>query len=75
MAQAEQIRTLSKFNITETDDAYAIHIEDDAGDVIEFQATPEQIDLIADALDELLYADDALEVEDEDEDEVEEEEE
>ncbi len=69
MAQAEQIRTLSKFNITETDDAYAIHIEDDAGDVIEFQATPEQVDLIADALDELLYADDALEVDDEDEDE------
>jgi hypothetical protein len=66
MAQADQIRTLSKFNITETGDAYAIHIEDDAGDVIEFQATPEQVDLIADALDELLYADDALEVEDED---------
>jgi hypothetical protein len=65
MAQAEQIRTLSKFNITETDDAYAIHIEDDAGEMIEFQATPEQIDLIADVLDELLYADDALEVDEE----------
>ena len=68
MAQAEQIRTLSKFNITETDDAYAIHIEDDAGQVVELQATPEQIDLIADTLDDLLYADDAVD-EDEFEDE------
>ena len=69
MAQAEQIRTLSKFNITETGDAYAIHIEDDAGEMIEFQATPEQIDLIADVLDELLYADDALEVDEEEDEE------
>lgn len=71
MATAET-KTLSKFTITEAgDDAYAIHIEDDAGDVMEFRATPEQVDVIADALDELLYADDALDDEDEDEDELE----
>ncbi len=70
MAQAKPTRTLAKFTVTETDDAYAIHIEDDAGETLEFQATPEQIDVIADALDELLYQDDAVD-EDDDEDELE----
>ena len=59
MANAK--KTLSKFTINPTKDAFSLHIEDDAGEVIEFEATPEQLDLIAEAIEDLLGDDDAAE--------------
>jgi hypothetical protein len=53
-------RTLSRFSIQTKGEAFSLHIEDDAGEVTEFDATPEQIDLIAEAIDELLDEDDSL---------------
>jgi hypothetical protein len=50
-------KTLSRFTIERDGDAFSLHIEDDAGDVIEFEATAEQVDVIAEALDTLLEED------------------
>jgi hypothetical protein len=58
-------KTLSRFGIETKGEGFSLHIEDDAGEVIEFDATAEQIDLIVEALDDLLDEDDSLdEVED-----------
>ena len=53
-------KTLSRFTIERDGDAFSLHIEDDAGDVIEFEATAEQVDVIAEALDTLLEEDDSV---------------
>ncbi len=61
--------TLAKFTVEKNGDAYQLHIEDDAGETIELRASFEQVELLADALDELLGADDtgaAVEAEDTD---------
>ena len=52
-------KTLEKFTITESGDGFSLHIEDETGQVLELTATREQIDLIADTLDELLSRDDS----------------
>jgi hypothetical protein len=57
---AATAKTLSRFTIEAKGDVYSLHIEDDAGEAIEFEATPEQIDLIAYELDALLEEDDSL---------------
>lgn len=60
MAQAREASILSKFTVVETgEDAYAIHIEDAEGRSFDLTATADQIDEMADALDEALFADDA----------------
>jgi hypothetical protein len=56
---ARSTKTLSRFTVQRRGDGFSLHIEDDAGDVIEFQATADQLDVIADALDEVLEEDDA----------------
>ncbi len=43
---------LATFTIEPAEDGYLLHIEDDDGQAIEFQATAEQLDLIAEAIDE-----------------------
>jgi hypothetical protein len=53
-------KTLSRFSIERNGDAFSLHIEDDAGDIIEFEATAEQIDVISERLDSLLEEDDAI---------------
>ncbi len=53
-------KTLSRFTVEAKGETFSLHIEDDAGDVIEFEATAEQIEIIADELDALLEEDDAL---------------
>lgn len=56
-------KKLAKFTITEAGEGFALHIEDEAGDVLELSATRDQIDVIADTLDEILeQGDDADEV-------------
>jgi uncharacterized protein YegP (UPF0339 family) len=64
-------RTLAQFSITpDSDGDYTLHLEDDDGETIEFTASYEQLDLVMEAIDEVLDADeeDALAV-DADEDE------
>ncbi len=53
------IKTLAKFTIAEAGEDFSLHIEDEAGHVLEFSATRDQIDLIADRLDEILSQDDS----------------
>ncbi len=61
-------KTLAKFTIAEAGEEFSLHIEDEAGHVLEFSATRDQIDLIADRLDEILsQGDSADEVELDDE--------
>ena len=59
-----KVQSLSQFTLSETPDGYLIEIEGDGGAAMAVTATPEQIDAIIDALDDLLSED---EVEHEDE--------
>ena len=67
-------KKLAKFNVAAAGEDFRLHIEDDAGHVLELSATRDQVDVIADKLDELLSQDDSAdEIEDdegEDDDEV-----
>ncbi len=56
---AGSTKTLSTFRVEARGDAYSLHIEDDAGETIEFEATAEQLDLIVESLDDLLGDDDS----------------
>ncbi len=47
-------KKLAKFTITEAGEDFAIHIEDEAGDLLELSASRDQVDVIADALADLL---------------------
>ena len=59
-----QVQSLKQFILSETPDGYLIEIEGDEGASMAVTATPEQIDAIIDALDDLL-SDDEVEHEDE----------
>ena len=62
---ANTVKTLSTFTVQAKGGGFSLHIEDDAGEVIEFDATAEQLDIIAETLDALLGDDDSIdEVED-----------
>lgn len=60
------VRQLARFSITEAEDGYRLHIEDDQGQTLELLANDEQLDLIIEALDEALGSDDADDEFDED---------
>ena len=45
---------LAKFAIEIRDEDFVLHLEDENGQATEFSATPEQLDAVIDALDELL---------------------
>ena len=60
MPAQTQRKTLTRFSITDTDGGFRLHIEDDAGETIEFEATADQLEVIADALDDTLDKDDTL---------------
>ena len=57
-------KTLSEFTITGAGDAYVMRIATEDGETVEVAATFDQLDLIAEAIDDLLMADEenALEV-------------
>lgn len=55
---ASERKILSTFTVRRAGDGYSLHIEDSAGDLIEFEATSDQLDLIAEALEDLLEEDD-----------------
>ena len=52
-------KKLAKFTITEAGEGFNLHIEDEAGHVLELLATRNQLDVIDDALEELLEQDDS----------------
>ena len=61
------MRQLAKFSISVREEDFVLHLEDDAGEALDFAASPEQLDAVIDALDELLSEneEDMFEVEDE----------
>lgn len=62
-------KTLSAFSISRKGEDYLIRIEDDDGSKAEYMATYDQLDLLAEAVDEQLDSDeeDALGIDSEDE--------
>ncbi|MBF0665031.1 MAG: hypothetical protein IR159_05730 [Brevundimonas sp.] len=65
-----QVQTLSQFTLSETPDGYLIEVEGDGGASIAVEASPEQLDAIISALDDVLSDDEAAADEvDEDEEE------
>ena len=64
------VKKLAKFTILEADKAFSLHIEDEAGHVLELSATRDQIDVIVDKLDEILSQDDSADEIDGDDNEV-----
>jgi hypothetical protein len=59
---------LKRFHIEQDGDMFLLRIEDENGETFEVSATHDQVDLIADSLDEALDADeDSESVEEEDE--------
>ena len=61
-------KTLSQFRATQNDEGATLVLEADDGSTVEFDATFEQLELMADALHDILSAnDDATEVKDEEE--------
>ena len=59
---------LKRFHIEQDGEMFLLSIEDDTGEILEVSATHDQVDLIADNLEEALDADEDSEVvEDEDE--------
>ncbi len=64
------VKKLAKFTVLEADKAFSLHIEDEAGHVLELSATRDQIDIIVDKLDEILSQDDSADEIDGDDNEV-----
>ena len=58
-------KTLSTFRVVQAGEGYSLHIEDDAGETIEFEATADQLDIIVEALEDLLESDDSEDEEEE----------
>jgi enolase len=50
-------KALSRFTIEPGDDGYTLHIEDDGGETLELTATAEQLDIIAEAIEDQLEED------------------
>ncbi len=50
-------KALSRFTIEPAGDGYTLHIEDDAGETLELTATAEQLDIIAEAIEDQLEED------------------
>jgi hypothetical protein len=53
------VKTLSRFTIEPKGEDYLLLIEDEDGETMEISATLEQLDLLGEAIDELLEKDDA----------------
>jgi hypothetical protein len=51
------MRQLAKFSISVRETDFVLHLEDDAGQALDFAASPEQLDSVIDAIDELLSED------------------
>lgn len=62
------MQQLAKFSISVREEDFVLHLVDDVGQAHDFAASPEQLDAVIDALDELLAEneEDLFEVDDED---------
>lgn len=60
------MRQLARFSISVRETDFVLRLEDNAGEATEFAASPEQLDAVIDALDDLLSEneEDLFEVED-----------
>ena len=60
------MRQLAKFSISVREEDFVLHLEDETGQAEDFAASPEQLDAVIDALDDLLSEneEDVFEVED-----------
>jgi hypothetical protein len=52
------MRQLAKFSISAREQDFVLRLEDDTGQAMAFVASPEQLDAVIDALDDLLSEDD-----------------
>ncbi len=52
-------RKLARLTLSPAGEGFRVHIEDDGGHVLEITATRDQLDVLADALDDLLLTADA----------------
>ena len=52
-------KKLSRFEIRGSGQEFTLHIQDDAGNELEFTASRDQLDVIADHLDDMLLQDDS----------------
>jgi hypothetical protein len=57
------LKKLQQFELEETEEGYAIRITTESGEALAVEVSPEQLDAIIDALDDLLNDDDAFEEE------------
>lgn len=48
------MKTLTKFDISIRESDFVLHLQDDAGGTAEYIASPEQLDALIDALDDML---------------------
>lgn len=60
------MRHLAKFSISVREEDFVLQLVDENGQAYDFATSPEQLDLVIDALDELLSEDDDLDDEDDD---------
>ena len=59
------MRHLAKFSISVREEDFVLQLVDEAGQAYDFATSPEQLDLVIDALDDLLSADDEFDEDDE----------
>ena len=52
-------RKLVRFEVDGAGGAFTLHIEDDAGNKLDLTASRDQLDVLADALDDILLTDDS----------------
>lgn len=52
-------KKLARLTLSPAGEGFRLHIEDDGGHVLEITATRDQLDILADALDDLLLTADA----------------
>lgn len=59
------MRHLAKFSISVREEDFVLQLVDETGQAYDFATSPEQLDLVIDALDELLSEEDEFDEEDE----------
>ena len=52
-------KTLARFEVRGSGKDFTLHIEDDGGNKLELSASRDQLDVIADSLDDILLQDDS----------------
>lgn len=53
------VKKLSRFEVHGSGKEFTLHIEDDGGNTLELSASRDQLDVIADSLDDILLQDDS----------------